>query len=325
MRTLHDIPKGAFVCTYVGEILEPELNEERLNGCKYAVDLDYIDLCEQAKQTIRKKKGENEEEANLVMDVGVGDEEIKQVRPHADPYVIKFQLFLFIIDFLIDFLFCSLKYYVPYSDDSDDQPSPDTISQVSSLSEWETSSLSSDEEDEAYGGDKENEKDDQSSLLKPEFLASNQMDTDQSDRQEKREELPTSSQMVTDRSEQKEQKEQKGQREQEKPTEKLPEKSNLRFFFDEKFPYVCDATKCGNVSRFVNYSCSPNLIVQNVFTHTHDPRFSNVAFFAGKHIKAFAELTWDYGIGKNPEKLGFLCKCHSINCWRNDSNNSQSD
>ncbi|KAF5902623.1 histone-lysine N-methyltransferase SETDB2-like, partial [Clarias magur] len=46
----------------------------------------------------------------------------------------------------------------------------------------------------------------------------------------------------------------------------------------EKMYYI-DASKEGNVARFINHSCSPNLFVQNVFVDTHDPKFPVIAFF----------------------------------------------
>uniref|UniRef100_A0A3Q3AIW9 Histone-lysine N-methyltransferase SETDB2 n=1 Tax=Kryptolebias marmoratus TaxID=37003 RepID=A0A3Q3AIW9_KRYMA len=47
---------------------------------------------------------------------------------------------------------------------------------------------------------------------------------------------------------------------------------------------VClvDASKEGNVSRFINHSCQPNLFIQNVFTDSHDPAFPVIAFFTDR-------------------------------------------
>ncbi|XP_042371461.1 histone-lysine N-methyltransferase SETDB2-like, partial [Plectropomus leopardus] len=49
--------------------------------------------------------------------------------------------------------------------------------------------------------------------------------------------------------------------------------------------YVLDASKEGNVSRFINHSCRPNLFVQNVFTDCHDPAFPAIAFFTSRAVK----------------------------------------
>ncbi|KAM9830767.1 histone-lysine N-methyltransferase SETDB2 [Syngnathus typhle] len=58
--------------------------------------------------------------------------------------------------------------------------------------------------------------------------------------------------------------------------------------------YLLDARKEGNVSRFLNHSCQPNLFIQNVFTDSHDPNFPIVAFFTNRMVKAGTELTWNY-------------------------------
>ncbi|XP_058629278.1 histone-lysine N-methyltransferase SETDB2 [Onychostoma macrolepis] len=56
--------------------------------------------------------------------------------------------------------------------------------------------------------------------------------------------------------------------------------------------YYLDASKEGNVARFFNHSCEPNLFLQNVFTDTHDPQFPLIAFFTSRSVKAGSELTW---------------------------------
>ncbi|XP_068919745.1 histone-lysine N-methyltransferase SETDB2 isoform X2 [Petaurus breviceps papuanus] len=79
--------------------------------------------------------------------------------------------------------------------------------------------------------------------------------------------------------------------------------------------YLLDATKEGNVGRFLNHSCNPNLFVQNVFVETHDRNFPWVAFFTKRHVKAGTELTWDYGYeaGSIPEKE-ISCQCGFHTC-----------
>ena len=60
-----------------------------------------------------------------------------------------------------------------------------------------------------------------------------------------------------------------------------------------------DAHLKGNVSRFYNHSCSPNVFVQNVFIESWDVRFPWVAFFTMTNIKAGTELVWDYSYEVN--------------------------
>ncbi|CAG9797715.1 unnamed protein product [Chironomus riparius] len=79
--------------------------------------------------------------------------------------------------------------------------------------------------------------------------------------------------------------------------------------------YIMDAKQCGNIGRYFNHSCEPNLFVQSVFVDTHDLRFPWIAFFAQRPIKAGEELTWNYNyeVGSVPSKV-LYCKCGSKNC-----------
>lgn len=71
----------------------------------------------------------------------------------------------------------------------------------------------------------------------------------------------------------------------------------------------------GNIGRYFNHSCNPNVFIQNVFVDTHDLRFPWVTFFAMGFIKAGSELTIDYNyeIGSVPGKV-IECKCGASNC-----------
>ncbi|NXU55085.1 SETB2 methyltransferase, partial [Turnix velox] len=84
---------------------------------------------------------------------------------------------------------------------------------------------------------------------------------------------------------------------------------------DERSTYVLDATKEGNVGRFLNHSCCPNLFAQSVFVETHNRNFPWVAFFTNRHVKAGTELTWDYGYeaGSMPE-TEISCQCGVQKC-----------
>uniref|UniRef100_A0A5K3FE39 SET domain-containing protein n=2 Tax=Mesocestoides corti TaxID=53468 RepID=A0A5K3FE39_MESCO len=87
-----------------------------------------------------------------------------------------------------------------------------------------------------------------------------------------------------------------------------------RYFGDEE-PFVMDAKKMGNLGRYFNHSCEPNVFVQNVFITTHDPRFPEVAFFAKRNIAAGEEMTWDYGyiVDAVPYKV-LYCYCEEPSC-----------
>ncbi|XP_067285746.1 histone-lysine N-methyltransferase SETDB1-A-like isoform X2 [Pseudorasbora parva] len=101
----------------------------------------------------------------------------------------------------------------------------------------------------------------------------------------------------------------------EKTRTALPAKNTRRLFNGEETCYIIDPRQEGNLSRYINHSCSPNLFVQNIFVDTHDLRFPWVAFFASKRIKAGTELTWDYNyeVGSVEGKV-LLCCCGSLQC-----------
>ncbi|PWA33779.1 hypothetical protein CCH79_00017269 [Gambusia affinis] len=86
---------------------------------------------------------------------------------------------------------------------------------------------------------------------------------------------------------------------------------------------VCfiDASKEGNVGRFINHSCQPNLFIQNVFTDSHDPAFPVIAFFTNRVVKAGTELTWNYSSdahtssSKQEQEVPCLCRSNGCQGW----------
>ncbi|XP_017794923.1 PREDICTED: histone-lysine N-methyltransferase SETDB1 [Habropoda laboriosa] len=92
-------------------------------------------------------------------------------------------------------------------------------------------------------------------------------------------------------------------------------KSVRDFFGEDEAVYIMDAKTTGNIGRYLNHSCDPNVFVQNVFVDTHDLRFPWVAFFALNYIRAGQELTWNYSydVGSIPGKV-IICKCGASNC-----------
>ena len=92
-----------------------------------------------------------------------------------------------------------------------------------------------------------------------------------------------------------------------------------RFYFKDFLKntdtYVMDAKLCGNIGRYFNHSCSPNIFVQNVFIDTYDLRFPWIAFFASQYIRAGTELCWDYNYQPNSvEGRVLYCQCGSSSC-----------
>ncbi|XP_049593125.1 histone-lysine N-methyltransferase EHMT1 isoform X2 [Syngnathus scovelli] len=79
--------------------------------------------------------------------------------------------------------------------------------------------------------------------------------------------------------------------------------------------YCIDARFYGNISRFLNHMCEPNLFACRVFTTHQDLRFPHIAFFASENIKAGEELGFNYGdhFWEVKSKV-FRCACGSSKC-----------
>lgn len=90
---------------------------------------------------------------------------------------------------------------------------------------------------------------------------------------------------------------------------------SVRSYYGEDSLYIMDAKTKGNIGRYLNHSCEPNVFVQNVFVDTHDLRFPAVAFFAQHSIDAGTELTWDYNyeVGSVTDKVMY-CYCEAPSC-----------
>ncbi|KAJ7949437.1 histone-lysine N-methyltransferase, H3 lysine-9 specific SUVH1-like [Quillaja saponaria] len=86
-------------------------------------------------------------------------------------------------------------------------------------------------------------------------------------------------------------------------------------------PLIISAKNFGNVARFMNHSCSPNVFWQPTIYEQNDQSFVHIAFFALRHIPPMTELTYDYGIAqsaqaesKNPLNGKRKCLCGSLKC-----------
>ncbi|XP_034783671.2 histone-lysine N-methyltransferase EHMT1 isoform X2 [Acipenser ruthenus] len=79
--------------------------------------------------------------------------------------------------------------------------------------------------------------------------------------------------------------------------------------------YCIDASFYGNISRFINHTCEPNIFPVRVFTSHQDLRFPRIAFFSSRHINAGEELGFDYGdrFWEIKSKY-FSCLCGSSKC-----------
>lgn len=78
-------------------------------------------------------------------------------------------------------------------------------------------------------------------------------------------------------------------------------------------PYVIDATTYGNVARFINHSCDPNLINYEVLVDSMDCQLAHIGFFAKRDIAIGEELAYDYRYNLLPGK-GCPCHCGASSC-----------
>ncbi|KAG8100288.1 hypothetical protein GUJ93_ZPchr0013g36538 [Zizania palustris] len=63
----------------------------------------------------------------------------------------------------------------------------------------------------------------------------------------------------------------------------------------KQLPITISAKRSGNIARFMNHSCSPNVFWQPFLYDHGDEGYPHIAFFAIKHIPPMTELTYDYG------------------------------
>ncbi|KAM3340521.1 histone-lysine N-methyltransferase, H3 lysine-9 specific SUVH6-like [Capsicum galapagoense] len=84
--------------------------------------------------------------------------------------------------------------------------------------------------------------------------------------------------------------------------------------------FTLDALRYGNVGRFINHSCSPNLYAQNVMYYHGDNRVPHIMLFASESIAPLEELTYHYNyqidhvFDKNGNMKRKNCRCGSRKC-----------
>lgn len=88
----------------------------------------------------------------------------------------------------------------------------------------------------------------------------------------------------------------------------------------EEGGYTIDAANYGNIGRFINHSCSPNLYAQDVLYDHDDKRMPHVMLFAAENIPPLQELTYHYNyvVGQVYDSSGNIkiksCYCGSTEC-----------
>ncbi|XP_052626086.1 histone-lysine N-methyltransferase, H3 lysine-9 specific SUVH4 isoform X2 [Lactuca sativa] len=84
--------------------------------------------------------------------------------------------------------------------------------------------------------------------------------------------------------------------------------------------FCIDAGRVGNVARFINHSCDPNLFVQCVLSEHHHLRLARILLFASDNIPPMQELTYDYGyaldsvVDNNGTVRTLPCHCGTSDC-----------
>ncbi|CAI0417762.1 unnamed protein product [Linum tenue] len=84
--------------------------------------------------------------------------------------------------------------------------------------------------------------------------------------------------------------------------------------------FTIDAAEFGNVGRFINHSCSPNLYAQNVLYDHGNRKFPHIMLFAAENIPPLRELTYHYNyqIDQVYDSYGNIkrknCYCGSAEC-----------
>ena len=64
----------------------------------------------------------------------------------------------------------------------------------------------------------------------------------------------------------------------------------LHYLHQDGDTYCIDARKYGNVARFINHLCEPNLVPVKVFVEHQDLRFPRICFFSSRDIKPYEEF-----------------------------------
>ncbi|KAL9246883.1 hypothetical protein vseg_020364 [Gypsophila vaccaria] len=88
----------------------------------------------------------------------------------------------------------------------------------------------------------------------------------------------------------------------------------------ENVGFTIDAARYGNVGRFINHSCTPNLYAQNVLYNHDDKRIPHIMMFAAENIPPLQELTYhyNYAIDQVFDSEGNVkrkdCYCGSAEC-----------
>ena len=243
VRALHDIPKGTFICSYAGKIIQNTrsiLEEDN----EYLMNLNY-DYC------YKEKLIKN---TNAINEVNQEDHKIKnqqkEIKEQNNENLIQ-----------IDDLACLSDLNSSDSDTTFSDLTFTDISDSSSISDCDLNDKLDEDKNESTDKISEDHNEDSN-------------ENNESSRKRLKKEL---SQVI-----------------------------------DSDF--LIDSREVGNVARFLNHSCNPNIAAQPVLIETQNRIFTHYAFFACKDIKSFTELKFNYFESDEEEDIHFVCKCNSKKC-----------
>ncbi|KPJ18407.1 Histone-lysine N-methyltransferase eggless [Papilio machaon] len=287
IRALNDVPKGAFLCVYAGNLLtDATANLDGLNeGDEYLAELDYIEVVEAMKEDYEEdvpealkendqKTGSNESSEEEEESSEEEETKTKSSKDEDDEFRPSY------VDVPLTF-----NKHLRTREKRKKEKQDNANVEIKKEKEKEIEKEVEKEEKKEIKKDADNENGDEDCITI-------------SDDEEVREPSRFSVQAGMD-------------------SKQLVSKhrSVRSYFGKDEACYIMDAKVQGNIGRYLNHSCCPNVFVQNVFVDTHDPRFPWVAFFASTHIRAGVELTWNYNydVGSVPGKV-LYCYCGANNC-----------
>uniref|UniRef100_A0A8C4Q368 [histone H3]-lysine(4) N-trimethyltransferase n=1 Tax=Eptatretus burgeri TaxID=7764 RepID=A0A8C4Q368_EPTBU len=80
------------------------------------------------------------------------------------------------------------------------------------------------------------------------------------------------------------------------------------YMFRVDHEHIIDATKCGNLARFINHSCNPNCYAKIITVDSH----KKIVIYSRQPIAVNEEITYDYKFPIEDEKIP--CLCGAENC-----------
>ncbi|XP_075988630.1 SET domain bifurcated histone lysine methyltransferase eggless [Anticarsia gemmatalis] len=288
IRALNDVPKGAFLCVYAGNLLtDATANLDGLNeGDEYLAELDYIEVVEQMKEGYEEDIPEADKKLDKQATANQEETEGESSASEEDETASKTD-----------------------KEDDDFRPGYIGLGVMEFNKRLRKREKSKKGDKEQIKSEKEKDKDTEESIKEENKDSSSVKDETSKDNTE--EDCIT----ISDDEEVREPSRFTAQPGMGATGFVSKYKSVRALFGEDEACYIMDAKVQGNIGRYLNHSCSPNVFVQNVFVDTHDPRFPWVAFFALSLIKAGSELTWNYNydVGSVPGKV-LYCLCEAPNC-----------